>query len=396
MINLIIIFSVIVVILISVMIWQYYHNHRQKKSLFKQQYQELREAIIEKLSNQQAQQERRLGEFGSNLAEKFNHLDKNLQQDLSSFSEKFDKRQIDSLKSLQQTVANNMMLISDKVEQRLSGGFKETKETFTNVVKRLAIIDQAQKDITKLSTELISLQEILNNKHSRGAFGETQLSLLISDMIPQKNFALQYTLSNNKRADCILFLPDPTGNMVIDAKFPLDNYQQLINSDIDSLQRRQYERQFKQDVKKHIQDIAVKYIISNETADSAMMFIPAEAVFAEIYAHHPDLTTLAHQLRVWIVSPTTMMAILTTIQTILKDQARSEKIDEIRQQLIKLGKEFPRFEDRMAKLAKHIRQAHEDVGDVNKTTKKLIDQFSKIEKAEITEQQSSGHFLDQK
>src|SRR5262249_24092824 len=158
-----------------------------------------------------------------------------------------------------------------------------------DVIKRLALIDAAQKKITELSTNVVSLQEILNDKRSRGAFGEVQLSALIYNMIPEHHFSFQHQLSNNRRPDCMLFLPEPTGNIAIDAKFPSENYQLLMDSTLSDTDKQQVQRQFKIDIRKHIQDIADKYIIPGETADGAVMFIPAEAIFAEIHAHHVDL-----------------------------------------------------------------------------------------------------------
>src|SRR5690606_5713675 len=160
------------------------------------------------------------------------------------------------------------------------------------------------------------LQEILNDKKSRGAFGEVQLSALIHNMVPTQHYSEQHLLSNNKRPDCMLFLPEPTGNLAIDAKFPLENYRLLIDSSLQDAEKTQAERQFKLDIRKHIQDIAEKYIIPGETADGAIMFIPAEAVFAEIHARHSDLVEIAQNANVWMVSPTTMMAILTTIRAV--------------------------------------------------------------------------------
>src|SRR3990167_11167046 len=182
-----------------------------------------------------------------------------------------------------------MKEINQQVEKRLAEGFEKTNETFSDIIKRLALIDAAQKKITELSSSVMSLQEILNDKRSRGTFGEVQLSALIHNMIPEQHFSFQHLLSNNKRPDCMLFLPEQTGNIAIDAKFPLENFRLLIDSSLLEAEKREAERQFKLDIRKHIQDISEKYIIPGETADGAMMFIPAEAVFAEIHAHHSDL-----------------------------------------------------------------------------------------------------------
>jgi len=275
--------------------------------------------------------------------------------------------------------------ISGKVEKRLTNGFEKTNTIFTDVVKRLALIDDAQKRITELSSNVVNLQELLVDKRSRGAFGETQLTALIRNILPENHFALQHTLSNGKRADCILFLPEPTGNIVIDAKFPLETYQRLMDVKLPKSEKNMLEQQFRIDISKHLQDIATKYIIPNETSDGAMMFIPAEAIFAEIHSHYPDLIAKSHKLRVWMVSPTTMMAILTTARAVLKDAATREQVHIIQEHLNKLGKDFSRFQVRMDSLAKHINQAHADVELVHKSSQKISNRFTKIENVELVE-----------
>lgn len=276
--------------------------------------------------------------------------------------------------------------ISGQVEKRLTEGFEKTTATFADVVKRLALIDEAQKKITELSTNVVSLQEVLIDKRSRGAFGEVQLAALIRNVIPDTHFKLQYELSNGKRVDCMLFLPEPTGNIAIDAKFPLENYQRLINPALLEHERKLIEQQFRQDIRKHILDIAEKYIIADETAEGAVMFIPAEAIFAEIHAHYPELVELAHKHRVWLTSPTTMMAILTTARAVLKDAATRKQIHIIQEHLSLLGKDFLRFQERMDALTKHIKQAHEDAEQVKISSQKISSRFNKIEKVELKDE----------
>lgn len=273
--------------------------------------------------------------------------------------------------------------ISQQIENRLNEGLIKTNETFSDVIKRLALIDAAQKKMTELSDSVMSLNDILNDKRSRGAFGEVQLSALIHNMIPSQHFSFQHLLSNNKRPDCMLFLPEPTGNIAIDAKFPLENFRLLTNPNLSSAEKQQVERQFKIDIRKHIQDIAEKYIISGETSDGAMMFIPAEAVFSEIHAHHADLVQMAQQAKVWMVSPTTMMAVLTTARAVLKDAATRKQVHEIQKHLRILAEDFDRFQIRMDNLAKRIAQAHTDVEQVHISSKKISQRFVQIEKAEF-------------
>jgi len=193
---------------------------------------------------------------------------------------------------------------------------------------------------------------------------------------------MQHTLSNGKRADCLLLLPEPTGNIVIDAKFPLENYRRLQNAENES-EKKTAETQFKIDIKKHITDIAEKYIIAQETSDSAILFIPAEAIFAEIHGKYEELVEYAHQKRVWLTSPTTMMAILTTARAVLKDAATRQQIHIIQEHLIGLGKDFQRFQERMNQLSKHIQQANKDVEEVHISSQKLTTRFQKIETVEL-------------
>jgi len=286
---------------------------------------------------------------------------------------------------LTQTTETKLKEINQQVEKRLAEGFEKTNETFGDVIKRLALIDAAQKKITELSSNVVSLQEILNDKRSRGAFGEVQLSALIRNMIPEQHFSFQHQLSTNRRPDCMLFLPEPTGNIAIDAKFPLENYRLMIDSSLGETEKLQAERQFKIDIRKHIQDISEKYIIPGETADGAVMFIPAEAVFAEIHAHHSDLVEIAHKAKVWLVSPTTMMAILTTARAVLKDAATRKQVLEIQKHLRLLSDDFDRFQIRMDNLAKRIAQTYSDVEQVHISSRKISQRFSQIEKADLNE-----------
>ncbi len=275
--------------------------------------------------------------------------------------------------------------ITGEVDRQLSSGFEKTTATFADVMKRLIIIDEAQKKITELSSSVVNLQEILADKRSRGAFGEVQLTTLIRNVIPEAHFALQHTLSNGKRVDCLLLLPTPSGNIAIDAKFPLESYQKMLINNLSDSEKRQAEHQFRIDIRKHIEDITEKYILPPETADGAVMFIPAEAIFAEIHAHYPDLVEMAHRAKVWLVSPTTMMAVLTTARAVLKDAATRKQVHLIQQHLTALSKDFSRFEERMNNLARHIQQAHQDVEQVHKSSQKIASRFSKIEQVDLKE-----------
>lgn len=287
------------------------------------------------------------------------------------------------LQSLLKEIRHHLQSLTQQVNHRLTEGFEKTSSTFTDIVRRLTIIDEAQKKITELSTHVVSLQDILIDKRSRGAFGEVQLSTLISNMLPPMHYSMQHTLTNNKRADCVLFLPEPTGSIAIDAKFPLETYQKLVSVDAGSIEKKSLQQQFRQDLQKHIKDIAEKYIIPEETTDGAMMFIPAEAIFAEIHANYPEIISLSQRLKVWLVSPSTLMAVLTTARAVLKDDATRKQVHIIQKHLQTLAVDFQRFEKRMDKLSRHINLAHTDVSEVNASAKKITQRFQKIESVEL-------------
>ena len=275
--------------------------------------------------------------------------------------------------------------ISTRVNERLDEGFKKTNETFVNVMQRLATIDEAQKKIDTLTGSVVSLQELLGNKQSRGAFGEVQLEALVRNALPPAAFELQYTLASGARVDCVLRLPDPTGLVCVDSKFPLENYHRMFEPEVNDVDRSLAQRQFRADVRKHVDDIAKKYIVPNETSDGAVMFVPAEAVFAEIHAYHAEVVDYANQKRVWIVSPTTLMAVLNTARAVLKDVETRKQIHVIKEALARLAVEFGRFDERLRDLARHVRQAHEDVEKIQVTGGKISQQFQRIESAEIDE-----------
>ncbi len=291
-----------------------------------------------------------------------------------------------AIESLTKTVDGRLEQIGGKVSERLDEGFKKTNETFANVMARLATIDEAQKKIDGLTTNMVSLQELLGDKRSRGAFGEVQLEALIRNILPPSAYAFQHTLSNGSRADCMLRLPEPTGNVAVDSKFPLENYHRMFAAELSVAERAAAQKLFKADVKRHIDAISEKYIVPPETSDGAVMFVPAEAVFAEIHGHHQDdVVDYAMQKRVWIVSPTTMMAILNTARAVIKDVETRKQVHIIKEELGKLGQEFSRFDKRMKALADHIRQAQKDVDEVHVTSQKITRRFAQIERVQLDE-----------
>ena len=287
--------------------------------------------------------------------------------------------------ALRAELATQLGEIGGRVDQRLAEGFEKTTETFGRVLSHLARIDEAQKRITELSSNVLSLKEILGDKRSRGALGETQLAALVRNLLPEGSFALQHTLANGTRVDCLLRLPAPTGDVPIDAKFPLESYRQMTDADLAERDRQLAAQRFRQDVRRHVEAIAGKYLLPGETADGAVMFIPAEAVFAEIHARFPDLVEDSHRRRVWMASPTTLMAILTTALAVLKDDATRRQVHVIRAHLRDLADDFTRFEQRMDSLARHIAQAHQDVDQVATSARRISGRFGRIERVEIAD-----------
>jgi len=317
----------------------------------------------------------------------YKHRDmlKDLHEGLARQGDRLGEALARSTGELRTVVQERLDRISGRVEERLEEGLKQTSATFTSVMARLAAIDEAQKKIDGLTTSVVSLQELLGDKRSRGAFGEVQLEALVRNILPPQAYAMQHTLPNGARADCVLKLPEPTGMVAVDSKFPLENYHRMLASEAPESERVAAQRQFKADVRRHVEDISQKYIIPNVTSDGAVMFVPAEAVFAEIHAYHSDLVDYALQKRVWIVSPTTLMAVLNTARAVIKDVETRRQVHVIKDELGKLGREFGRFDERMKKLADHIRQAHEDAERVHVTSQKITQRFAEIESVELGE-----------
>lgn len=280
--------------------------------------------------------------------------------------------------SIQQQLEQQLQIITEKI----SGTNSSNIDLFQKFSEKLHKIDAAQNNIKELANYVVDLKELFTDKRSRGAFGEAQLTSLINNLIPSKFTKFQHSLSNGKRADCLVILPPPTNPIVIDAKFPLENFKQMLNFKAAEPQHLEFKRLFKTDIKTHIDAISSKYIIPPETADSAIMFIPAEAIFAEIHAFHPDLVEYAHKKRVWLTSPSTVMAILTTAASVIKDDITQKNLDEIRGQLQKLELEFTRFDDRLQNLFKHINMCSDDASKVQVSAQKIIQKFNKITELE--------------
>lgn len=266
-----------------------------------------------------------------------------------------DRLHENSLKS-----ARALSDMQERMKETLTGGTEKTTKSLTELQERLATIDRAQENITKLSGDVLSLQDILSNKQTRGAFGEIQLTDIVSKALPRDSYALQATLSSGVRVDCLIHLPNPPGPIAIDAKFPLEAYEALRKAETqDALNRAA--TKLRQDVRKHIRDIASKYIIDGETADGALMFLPSEAIYAELHANFPEIVREGFSARVWIVSPTTAMATLNTMRAVLKDARMREQAGAIRKTLGQLHRDVEMVVERVGKLETHFDQARRDV-----------------------------------
>ena len=299
----------------------------------------------------------------------------------------------DRLAGTQAELAGRLEQSQLGVNQRLDGLTKrlgdslleqgqKTGETLRGLQERLAVIDSAQKNITELSAQVVGLQDILSNKQARGAFGEVQLHDLVANLLPPSAYALQATLSNRNRADCLLKLPDPPGPLVIDAKFPLESYRAIRDAS-DKAAEVQAARAFSLDVRKHVRDIQEKYIVPGETAESALMFLPSEAVYAEIHANFPNVVEDAFRRKVWIVSPTTLWATLNTVRAILKDVRLREQAGRIQTELRAMADDVTRLDDRVAKLQRHFEQSIDDVRQIRISTEKVTWRAARIDLAQL-------------
>ena len=319
---------------------------------------------VERLGRFEVSITKELGEFKSSLSKELNH-------DFNLMNERIEYR---------------LDQINNKVNQRIDDNFEKTNKTFNSVLERITKIDEAQKKIEVLSHDIVSLQSVLTDKKTRGIFGEVNLKHILASVFGENNnniYHLQYTMSNKYIADCVLFAPEPLGTIAIDSKFPLENYRNMVDKNISKEQRSLYEKHFKMDVKKHIDAISSKYIIPGETADQAIMFLPAEAIFAEINAYHSDIIEYAYKKRVWITSPTTLISTLTVIQMIIKDMERDKYTSIIHDELNKLGIEFSRYKERWDKLSRSIQTVNKDVENFHITTEKIKKKFDTINKVEI-------------
>ena len=322
----------------------------------------------------------------SNITERLGKLENNVTKELGEFKSDINRNLNTDFTNLNERIEYRLNLINDKVNDRLDQNFEKTNRTFNNVLERLGKIDEAQKKIDSLSNDIVSLQGILTDKKSRGIYGEVNLTHILSSVFGEKNdsiYRLQYSFNNGTIADAVLFAPEPLGVVAIDSKFPLENYRIMVDKRYNKTDRETASKLFKSDVKKHIDAIANKYIIPGVTSNQAIMFLPAEAIFAELNAYHSDIIEYAYKKRVWITSPTTLMSTLTTIQVIIKNIERDKYTKVIQEELSKLSIEFTRYKDRWDKLSRSIQTVSKDVEDIHTTTDKITKRFNSINSVEL-------------
>ena len=322
----------------------------------------------------------------SNITERLGKLETSMTKELGEFQNDVSRNLNEDINKLNERIEGRLNIINDRVNERLDENFEKTNKTFTNVLERLSKIDEAQKKIDSLSSDIVSLQSVLTDKKSRGIFGEVNLNHILSSVFGDGNdkvFRLQYSFNNGTIADAVVFAPEPLGLVAIDSKFPLENYRIMVDKKYSNNERETAAKLFKNDVKKHIDAISSKYIIEGVTSNQAIMFLPAEAIFAELNAYHNDILEYAYKKRVWITSPTTLMSTLTTIQVIIKNIESDKYAKVIGEELNKLSVEFSRYRERWDKLSKSIQTVSKDVEDIHTTTNKITKRFDSINKVEF-------------
>ncbi|WP_340148971.1 DNA recombination protein RmuC [uncultured Sneathiella sp.] len=290
-----------------------------------------------------------------------------------------------SRQEINQTLSDRLDSVSKRLGDSLSQSAEKTGQSLSELQTRLAVIDKAQSNLTELSNQVVGLQDILANKQARGAFGEIQLNDLVKSALPPSAYDFQVTLGNGRRADCLIKLPNPPGSIVVDAKFPLESYHLLRQAETES-DKTIATRAFTGAMQKHIADISDKYILDGETAESALLFLPSEAVYAELHANFPAILDRSYKARVWIVSPTTLMATLNTVRAVLKDSQMRAQAGVIQKEVGVLLKDVERLDARVENLGKHFQQASKDIELIETSSRKISSRAEKIEELQLGEE----------
>ena len=322
-------------------------------------------------------QERARAELGTRLAQ--------LGEGAQAAQSLIAQRMIDQERALQEQLDRISMRVSLSVDNAAN----QTKETLTSLRERLAVVDEAQRNITALSSQMVGLQDILSNKQARGAFGEMQLRDIVEAVLPPDAYEFQASIGEGLRADCVIRLPNPPGSLAIDAKFPLESYQRLTGAQSDA-ERIQAARDFSADVLKHVRAIASKYIVPGQTGDAALMFLPSEAIYAELHARYANVIEQSFRERVFIVSPTTLWATLNTIRAIFRDVRLREQAGLLQKELHVLMEDMGRLDERVEKLAIHFRQTSKDVDDIQTSARKVARRAERITTMELGEEEPAS------
>ena len=303
----------------------------------------------------------------------------NLQKDKHDILEQIKSHE----RAVNEMVHNRFDSLSERVHASLSASSDKTHDSLYKLKERISVLDVAQKKITELSVDVVTLQDILSNKQSRGAFGEIQLYDVVTTILPPHLYEFQKTLQNGKRVDCFLNLPNPPGPLAIDAKFPLESYRAMLQAKGE--EKKIAARNFRKDVLKHVKDIQEKYILPEQTGDSALMFLPSEAIYAELHTDFLDVVENSFKLKIWIVSPTTLMATLNTIRAIVKDVQLKEQSKIIQAEIGNIKQEIQKFSIKVQKLKTHFNQCQDDIDYIEKSSEKIVKKARKIEDVHMNE-----------
>lgn len=310
-----------------------------------------------------------------------NDLDSNLQL----FKQSVNLSVKDDMASLNEQLNQKLLHLTQNVNQGLQHGFEKTNVAFLNMEKNVVALNETQKNLNLLSQDIINLQKIFTDKKSRGTFGEVELYTLL-DLVfannPQR-YIKQAKLNNGRIVDCLLLTPEPLGNIVIDSKFPLENYNRLVRNQLSETEKIICKRNFKNDVKKHILDIYNKYVVCSDTADYAYMFIPSEAIFQEICTDFIDLLQLSYEKHVYFASPTTLMAYLTAIRNLFLQIGKYEHLTEIHLEYQKLALEFNRYEERFSLIKKDFERINNDFRNLEITHGKIMNKFTNLDQVKL-------------
>jgi len=357
---------------------KYTKDNMETRVFLNKEIGQLKEEVSSRIS-------REYGELKNDVTTIVKTNNEHINQQITQFGQSIQLKLTTDFKELNNQMEKRLNDINQKVEERLTEGFKQTNETFQNIADRITKIDEAQKNLQQLSISIVDLQGVLTDKKTRGLFGEVQLKQLLSNTFGDREqlYKMQHKLSNDKMVDAVVYAPEPIGMISIDSKFPLENYNRMVDSALTDGERLEARKLFKTDVKKHIDAIATKYIILGETSEQAIMFLPAEAIFAEINAYHYELIDYAQQRSVMITSPTTLLSVLTIVEAIVLEAERNKHSKEMQLQISKLAQEFNRFKDRWGKLNRDIDALADDVKKINTTSDKITKSFDSIASVQL-------------